>query len=84
MFRRVMPLVAATLVLGLASTASAGIDVFINFDVDTQGNPVSHGTVIDNLYAPWGVTFDRTVDGTCNGGSNVFANADCLNPPAPA
>jgi len=78
-----MSLGACILALGLATSARAGVDVVINFDVDTNGNPVPHGTIVNNLYAPWGVNFDRTVDGTCNGGSFVYTSSECLSSPAP-
>lgn len=83
MFRRLSMLFTGILALGIATTARAGIDVVINFDEDTDGVVVPHGTVINSLYAPWGVTFSRTQAGTCNGGSDVFANSNCLTAPAP-
>jgi len=83
MFRPLSTLLTGILVLGIATTASAGIDVVINFDEDTDGVAVPHGTVINSLYAPWGVTFSRTLDGTCGGGSDVFASSNCLFAPAP-
>ncbi|HEX7879444.1 MAG TPA: hypothetical protein VF720_08545, partial [Candidatus Eisenbacteria bacterium] len=80
MIRRLLPLAACALALGLTTAAHAGIDVVINFDTDTNGNPIPHGTIVNNLYAPWGVNFDRTVPGSCGSesGAFVFTSNECL------
>lgn len=50
----------------------------INFDTDTLGNAITSGTVINNTYASWGVTFSAL---PCNNapcvvsGGNVYAVA---------
>lgn len=47
----------------------------INFNDDTTGSPVIPGTVINNLYAPWGVTFAAVGSGALCG-PDVYASDD--------
>jgi len=63
MSRRLTTLLACLACLatfGLAATARADIDVFINFDVDPNGMPLESPAVINDAYAAWGVTFGST------------------------
>ena len=61
--------------VGGAATAT-GQTVTINFDTDTAGSTVASGTVVDTLYAAWGVTFTHVGPGSCSAGDHVYANDD--------
>jgi hypothetical protein len=57
--------------------------VVLNFDFGPSGEPVLPGTVINNLYAPWGITFEKLGPGTaCGTGPQVYAN-DYIPFPSP-
>ena len=82
MIRRLLTLLACLATFGLASTARADIDVFINFDVDPNGMPLESPAVINEVYAVWGVTFGSTPGASCGAGE-VYATSACLSDPAP-
>jgi len=68
--------------LAIAATAEAGQTV-INFDVDTNNNPLPSGTLINNLYSSLGVTFTNV--GECNQNlPGVYTSAECLDAPPPS
>src|SRR4051812_30166974 len=46
----------------------------VDFDVDPSGAPIADGTIIDNVYASWGVTFTGILCGS-SGCSNGHAYA---------
>src|SRR5271157_5126084 len=69
--------IAALILAAVGGTATAaGQTITINFDTDTAGNTVANGTVVDTLYAPWGVTFTHVGPGSCSGTDHVYANDD--------
>jgi hypothetical protein len=50
----------------------------INFDTDTLGNPIANGTMIDDTYSSWGVTFAALpcANAPCvESGGNIYAIA---------
>lgn len=51
----------------------------IDFDVDTNDQPLANGTVVNQTYQSYGVSFER--DGptaSCGTGDEVYANADSV------
>ncbi|HEX7879443.1 MAG TPA: hypothetical protein VF720_08540 [Candidatus Eisenbacteria bacterium] len=66
----------------LTSTARADIDVFINFDRDTNGIALESPAVINEVYLSWGVTFGSNPGAQCGSGE-VYATSACLSEPAP-
>jgi hypothetical protein len=68
--------------LGLASLAIVALPgdaraatVTLNFDVAPDGSDIPTGAIVDTIYAPFGVTFERVEQsmGGCPG-TNVYAN----------
>jgi hypothetical protein len=84
MSRRIPAMLALFATLGLATPARAAeITVFINFDVDINGVLLESPAIIDELYAPWGVTFSATAGSSCSQGE-IYATSACLSGAAPA
>ncbi len=50
----------------------------VNFDTAPDGALIANGTVVNTLYADWGVTFDAIRCEVCGSDTNVYANANCL------
>jgi hypothetical protein len=61
----------------LLITQGLQAQTMINFDTDPSGNPITHGTIVNSVYASKGVTFEKVGPGTnCGSGPNVYANND--------
>jgi hypothetical protein len=60
------------------SELSLNVDYLVDFDHDPAGNPIADGTIVDNVYAAWGVTFSGSLCtpgvGCTNG--HAYARAD--------
>jgi hypothetical protein len=80
--RRLIPLFATLATFAVATTARADIDVFINFDHDTNGIALESPAVINEVYLSWGVTFGSSPGASCGDGE-VYATSACLTAPAP-
>lgn len=70
------PALAGAFGLWLAGAASAAT-ITIDFDVDPDGAPIASGSIVDSVYARYGVSFSRfdgpIPAGGCTG-TNVYAN----------
>jgi len=56
--------------------------ITIDFDTDPSGGTISAGTIINDVYAPLGVTFEKLGPGTnCGSGPEVYANSNSPTPP---
>jgi len=63
------------LALSLVLAVPIEAEVLINFDVDTDDNPLPSGTLIDSTYASWGVTFVNI--GDCS--DHIYTSQECLS-----
>jgi hypothetical protein len=60
------------------SELSFTVNYLVDFDHDPSGNPIADGTIVDNVYAAWGVTFSGilcTPGAGCASG-HAYARAD--------
>jgi len=60
------------------SELSYTVNYLVDFDHDPSGNPIPDGTIVDNVYAAWGVTFSGilcTPGAGCTSG-HAYARAD--------
>ena len=73
-------LLALAFLLPCAATAGEG-PLVINFDTDTNGQPIPNYTDVATTYSSWGVTFENS-DSSC--GNSIYASSDCLDAEAPS
>lgn len=59
----------------LTFTATALVDVTINFDLAPDATPIASGTAVNTIYTSQGVTFQRAGPGTLCG-PDIYANDD--------
>lgn len=59
-------------------SATGSSYVHIDFDRTPAGAPIANGTVVNHVYAPWGVTFIADHCSICGSDPNVYANSNCL------
>ncbi len=72
-------IVSLSLILAVCcSSAAIAQVVHIDFDTASGGAPVSNGTVVNTLYASYGVTFDAVRCAGCGTDPSVYANSNCL------
>ncbi len=75
-------LLLVLLLLGTSPGLIQGPTVTVNFDLDPAGQPIADGEALNDVYASFGLSFERVGQGSCGRDDRVFANDDQGGEPA--